>query len=82
MKIGQEYRFDKIGMTQCLDVAKVLGVDLEWARDTVLRLRRDAVSAFETARDELIGTDSDTAAFATGVLESVARLPGWRGNVL
>jgi serine/threonine-protein kinase HipA len=81
MKIGQEYQFDKIGITQCLDAAKALGVDPEWARDTVLRLRRDAVGAFETARDELIGTDSDTAAFATGVLESVARLPGLRGDI-
>ncbi len=81
MKIGQEYRFDKIGIAQCLDTAKALGVDLEWARDTVQHFRRDAVGAFETARDELIGTDSDATAFATGVLQSVARLPGLRDDI-
>lgn len=75
MRIGGEFRFDAIGERQCLDAARVLGLDLDRASAFVRGLRGHAVEAFAAARDELVAVDADTRAFADHVVDSIARIP-------
>jgi serine/threonine-protein kinase HipA len=75
MQIGGEYRFDAIGEPQVLKAAATLGVGSESAIDTLARFRREAIGAFESARDKLAGQDADTREMATDVVDAVAKLP-------
>lgn len=74
MHIAGEYRFSAIGETQLVKAAATLGVDATLAQETVHRVQRGAVGAFEIARDELAARDEETQEFATDVLGAVARL--------
>ncbi|MCS5717387.1 HipA domain-containing protein [Herbiconiux sp. CPCC 205763] len=75
MQIGGEYRFEAIGEPQVVKAAATLGIDRETAIETLARMRREAVGAFETARDQLAGQDADTRDMATEVVDAVAKLP-------
>lgn len=80
MHVAGEYRFSNIGSKQLHRVAITLGVSDEYARESIARVRENAVGAFEAARDELSDRDDDTRDFATHVVDSVARLPAFRSG--
>ncbi len=75
MKMGGEYAFARIGVSQCLAAARTLGLDSDWAHDVLTGIRTGAVGAFERARDELGATDSETTAMAGTIVDAVSRLP-------
>jgi serine/threonine-protein kinase HipA len=75
MSIDGEYHFDSMTEVGFAREARRLGVDPDRAVDEVRRLRRGAVGAFESARDELIEADADTRDFARAAVDRIATIP-------